>query len=353
MGLYQLIFMNSVPEYAAVNESVEIAKRFSSGSEGFINGVLRQFIRDRAYVGPPDRAKGEVEHLSIKYSYAPWIVELWLASYDSETVEALLAAGNMTPEFAIRVNQMKITREDLIERLNAKGFRVRPSARAPQGVLVNGSNLLESRLYKNGMFSVQDESSQLAVEMAGPQEGETIIDVCAAPGGKSLAMAEKMKNRGKIYAWDIYHRKLPLIEQDARRLGIDIIETSSWDSTRVNSAMINCADRVFVDAPCSGLGVVRRKPEIKYKENPAEMSELTNKQLEILTASAHYVKPGGTLVYSTCTISKDENQGTIRKFLRRNKAFEVKDTLQLLPHVDSMDGFFICSMRRTENVLGE
>ncbi|MDR1136109.1 MAG: 16S rRNA (cytosine(967)-C(5))-methyltransferase RsmB [Clostridiales Family XIII bacterium] len=353
MGLYQLIFMNSVPEYAAVNESVEIAKRFSNGGEGFINGVLRQFLRDKDYVGPPDRNENETQHLSIKYSYAPWIVELWRSSYDAETTEALLAAGNMTPEFSIRVNQTKITREDLLERLNAKGFEVRASARASQGILVKGSNLLEGRLYKNGMFSVQDESSQIAAAMAAPQEGDTIIDVCSAPGGKSLAMAERMNNRGKIYAWDIYHRKLSLIEQEARRLGIDIIETGSWDSTRINSAMVNRADRVFVDAPCSGLGVVRRKPEIKYKENPGELAELPKKQLEILTASANYVKPGGLLVYSTCTISKQENQGVIKRFLRRNRGFEIVDTLQLLPHVDNMDGFFICSMRRTENVLGE
>ncbi|MDR1572250.1 MAG: 16S rRNA (cytosine(967)-C(5))-methyltransferase RsmB [Clostridiales Family XIII bacterium] len=353
MGLYQLIFMNSVPEYAAVNESVDLAKRFAAGREGFVNGVLRQFIRDKDYVKLPDRSKDELAYLSIKYSYDPWIVKLWLESYDSETVEALLAAGNETPDFSIRTNLLKTSREDLLARLSAKGFDARPSERAPYGLLVDGSNLLYSRFYKNGLFSVQDESSQIAVGILDPKEGETIVDVCAAPGGKSLAMAERMRDRGRIYAWDIYLRKLSQLEQEARRLGIGIVETGTWDATRVNSALINKADRVLVDAPCSGLGVVRRKPEIKYKEVAGDLKELQAKQYEILDASSNYVRPGGFLVYCTCTISRDENQKIVSDFLRKHRGFERLDTLQLLPNVDRMDGFFVCKMRRTENILEE
>jgi 16S rRNA (cytosine967-C5)-methyltransferase len=351
MGLYQLLFMNSVPDYAAVDESVELAKRFSPGHEGFINGVLRQYIRDRDYVTLPPRGEDEVRYLSVKYSYADWIVKLWLDRYGPEAAEELLAAGNATPDFAIRVNRLKAERGDILNRLTAKDYSVRLSERAPQGLLVTGANLLDGRMYKNGLFSVQEESSQIAVEFADPRPGEVIIDVCAAPGGKTFAMAERMGDRGKIYAWDIYKRKLSQIEQDAKRLGVRIVETDMWDATRVRTGLVGKADRVFADVPCMGLGVVRRKPEIKYKENRDELEAISKKQADILQASSQYVKPGGFLIYATCSISKQENQGVIADFLKKSKDFKRVDMLELMPHIDKMDGFFVCKMQREDRSL--
>ncbi|MDR2356417.1 MAG: 16S rRNA (cytosine(967)-C(5))-methyltransferase RsmB [Clostridiales Family XIII bacterium] len=348
MGLYQLLFMNSVPEYAAVDESVNLAKRFSPGHESFINGVLRQYLRDKDYVTLPARADDEVRYLSVKYSYADWIVKLWLDRYGSADAEALLAAGNETPDFAVRVNRLKTRREDLLTRLCAKGYDVRISERAPQCLLVKGANLLGGRLYKSGLFSVQEESSQIAVEFADPQPGELIIDVCAAPGGKTFAMAERMGDRGKIYAWDIYKRKLSQIEQDAKRLGVRIVETDAWDATRVRSELIGKADRVFADVPCMGLGVVRRKPEIKYKENSDELASITKKQGDILEASSNYVKPNGFLIYATCSVSKQENQSVVAHFLKRHRDFKRVDTLELMPHIDKTDGFFVCKLQRND-----
>jgi 16S rRNA (cytosine967-C5)-methyltransferase len=348
MGLYQLLFMNSVPEYAAVDESVDLAKRFSPGHEGFINGVLRQYIRDKDYVNLPARADDEVRYLSVKYSYADWIVRLWLERYGSEDAEALLAAGNETPDFAIRVNRLKAERKDVLARLTAKGYDVRASVRAPQGLLVKGANLLGGRMYKSGLFSVQEEGSQIVAEIVDPQPGDLIVDVCAAPGGKAFAMAERMGDRGKIYAWDIYKRKLSQIEQDAKRLGIRIVETDTWDATRVRSALIGKADRVLADVPCMGLGVVRRKPEIKYKENSDELASITKKQTDILEASSNYVKPGGFLIYATCSISKQENQGIVARFLKGHRDFKRVDMLELMPHIDKTDGFFICKLRRND-----
>ncbi|MDR1573552.1 MAG: 16S rRNA (cytosine(967)-C(5))-methyltransferase RsmB [Clostridiales Family XIII bacterium] len=348
MGLYQLLFMNSVPEYAAVDESVDLAKRFSPGHEGFINGVLRQYIRDKAYVTLPAREDDEVKYLSVKYSYAEWIVRLWLDRYGSEAAEALLAAGNETPDFVIRVNRLKAKREDVLSRLTAKGYAVRVSERAPQALLVKGANLLGGRMYKSGLFSVQEESSQIAVEVVDPQPGETVIDVCAAPGGKAFAMAERMGDRGKIYAWDIYKRKLSQIEQDAKRLGVRIVETDTWDATRVRSALIGKADRVLADVPCMGLGVVRRKPEIKYKENRDELESITKKQADILETSSQYVKPGGFLIYATCSLSRQENQGIIAPFLKKHRDFKRVDMVELMPHIDKTDGFFICKLHRTD-----
>jgi 16S rRNA (cytosine967-C5)-methyltransferase len=187
--------------------------------------------------------------------------------------------------------------------------------------------------------------------MLDPQPYETIIDVCAAPGGKTLAIAEKMKNRGSVISWDIYKRKLAIIEKEAERLGVEIVTTRTWDATRVDSSMIQKADRVLVDAPCSGLGVVRRKPEIKYKKKDKDFGELPKKQLAILSASSKYVKPGGTLVYSTCTISQHENQMVIKEFLKRNPGYIKEEELQLLPNVNNTDGFFICRMKKDDCLI--
>ncbi|MBR1993767.1 MAG: methyltransferase domain-containing protein, partial [Firmicutes bacterium] len=216
---------------------------------------------------------------------------------------------------------------------------------------VKGSGLLDTELYKMGMFTPQDESSMLVAEKLDPKHGETVMDVCAAPGGKTTAIAERMNNTGRIIASDIYRRKLDLIDREAKRLGITNIETRSWDATRVDSSMIQKADRVLVDAPCSGLGVARRKPEIKYKERTSDMDLLPKKQLAILSASSGYVKPGGTLVYSTCTINPEENEGVVNAFLKKNTTFKKEESIQLLPNVNGTDGFYICVMKKDVSLI--
>lgn len=349
MGVYQLAKMDSVPEYAAVNESVKLAKRYAKGRDGFINGVLRNYISKKYAIKLPDRSEDEINYLSVKYSYEPWIISLWLSVFDVDQVEDLLRAGNETPDLTIRTNPLRISRDELEKALLQRGFKVRKGEYGPQALNVQGSFLLESELYNNGLFSVQDEASQMVVEHLDPRPGETVMDICAAPGGKTLAMAEKMQNSGVIHASDIYGRKLDIIPRDADRLGITIVQTKTWDGTKVDSAMIEKADRVLVDAPCSGLGVIRRKPEIKYKHYGEEMLGLPKKQLDILSASAHYVKPGGVLLYSTCTINPAENERVVQDFLRHNALFEVEERIQYLPSVHGTDGFFVCKMRRSGN----
>jgi 16S rRNA (cytosine967-C5)-methyltransferase len=351
MGVYQLAKMDSVPEYAAVNESVKLAKRFAKGREGFINGVLRSYIAKKYAIKLPDRSEDEVKYLSIKYSYEPWMVSLWMDVYDTDFVEELLKAGNETPELTIRVNTLRTSKEDLMKALTQRGFKVKVGEHSPLALHVRGSFLLESEFYNQGLFSVQDEASQMVVEMLDPQAGETIIDVCAAPGGKTLAMAEKMHNIGKIVASDIYKRKLDIIIKESVRLGVSIIETKTWDSTKVDSALIDKADRVLVDAPCSGLGVVRRKPEIKYKKFGDEIIGLPSKQVAILSASAYYVKPGGILLYSTCTINPTENDNVVRAFLRVNSSFEIEEKTQYYPNIHGTDGFFICKMKKSSKLV--
>ncbi len=351
MGIYQISYMDSVPEYAAVNESVLLAKRFCRGREGFINGVLRAYLREKEHIELPDRNEDEIQYLSVKYSYEPWIIELWRDQYTAKFVEELLAAGNKTPDLVIRANLLRTSKEDLIEKLKVKGYEVSDGMLCKEALHVKGSDLLDGRLYKNGFFSVQDESSMLAVNMLDPKPNQTVIDVCAAPGGKTLFIAEKMNNRGEIIARDIYKRKLAIIDAEAERLGINIVTTKTWDATKIDSSMIEKADRVLVDAPCSGLGVVRRKPEIKFKKQTRESYGMPGKQLDILNASAKYVKPGGILLYSTCTISPYENQRVIGDFLKKNTKFKKVEMLQLLPHINNTDGFFLCKMQKEELVL--
>lgn len=345
MGIYQLGYMDSVPEYAAVNESVILAKRYCRGRSGFINGVLRGYVAKRLSLTLPDRTEDEVKYLSIKYSYEPWIVELWIDEFGVDCTEELLAAGNETPQNTIRLNWLKVMKQDLMGLLQDKGYEVEQGELCNNALYVKGSRLLDTEMYKMGLFSVQDESSMLVAEKLNPQQGDVVMDLCAAPGGKTMAIAERMNNTGRIIASDIYRRKLDLIDREADRLGIKIVETRSWDATRVDSSMVGKADRVLVDAPCSGLGVVRRKPEIKFKDKTEEMDLLPKKQLAILSAAAQYVKVDGTLLYSTCTINPYENQRVVADFLKKNPKFKVEEMTQLLPNKDHTDGFFICVMK--------
>lgn len=344
MGLYQLIYMDSVPEYAAVNETVNMARRFVRGQERFVNGVLRGYLKKRGEIKLPDAAKEPVKYLSVAYSVREWIVKLWLETYGMEKTEEILKAINLTPKLSVRVNLMKTETRVLADELKKEGFDVEISDKTDRGFLISGSKLLESEAYSNGLFSVQDIASIMASDILGANPGDSVADVCAAPGGKTLATAERMQNKGSIIAMDIYEHKLKLIEEQASRCGIDIIRTKCHDSTKEAYELTGKCDRVLADVPCSGLGVMGRKPEIKYRENP-DLEELIARQGEILAKASRYVKPGGTLVYSTCTINKEENENQIERFLEKNKDFTVDKEIQLLP-TEGTDGFFICRMIR-------
>lgn len=348
MGLYQLTYMQSVPEYAAVNESVNLAKKYCRGKAAFVNGVLRSYIRKKYDLTLPDRLEDEVRYLSIRYSYEPWIVKLWLSQFDVDFAEELMAAGNKTPDVAIRLNWLKVIKEDLIRKLENRGFEVREGKLCANTLYVKGGDLIDTPLYKHGLFSIQDESSLYATVMLAPQKGEYIVDTCAAPGGKTLAIAERMNNQGRVVASDIYKRKLDIINREAERLGIKNIKTYSWDATRVDAELVGRADRVIVDAPCSALGVIRRKPEIKYKTRSTEIQMLPSKQLAILSAASKYVKNGGVLLYCTCTINKKENEDLVNEFLRHYRTFSKEEQVELFPNVHSTDGFFICKMKKSD-----
>ena len=347
MGMYQLGWMDSVPEYAAVNESVALARKYCKGKAGLVNGVLREYLNRRIRMRLPERDEDEIRYLSVKYSYAPWIIEKWLEFYKMDFVERLLEAGNQKAPMTIRYNWLKIVKQDLIDQLRERGYEVEEGKICKNSLYVRGSGLLDTEFYRMGLFTPQDESSTLVSEKLDPRHGDLVVDVCAAPGGKTTAIAERMTNTGKIIATDIYRRRLDQVDKEARRLGIVNIETRAWDATRVDSSLVEKADRVLCDVPCSGLGVIRRKPEIKYKEKTREMDYLPQKQLAILSASSEYVKPNGTLIYSTCTINPEENEKVVNAFLKKYTWFRKEERTLLLPNINGTDGFFICVMKRT------
>ena len=351
MGIYQLAGMNSVPDYAAVDECVKMAKNLAKGRENFINGVLRSYIREKDNIEFPKKEDDFMEYLSINYSFKPWTIEKWIREFGEDQIEDLLKASNDTPRLTLRVNTLKVGRDQLIERLADKDIKSIPSTMSQETLHVEGGQIVKADLYKNGFYSIQDDSSYLAVKILDPQPGETIIDTCAAPGGKSLAIAEKMGNKGRVIAFDIYVRKLKEITDNAKRLGIDIVETKSWDSRRTESSFQDKADRVIVDAPCSALGLIRRKPEIKYKEWDHKLAvDLMRTQLDILKAAAEYLKPGGTLVYCTCTLDRGENEDVVKRFLQFDKTFTKEDDFILLPHINHTNGFYICKMKKSSNI---
>ena len=364
MGLYQIIYLDSVPEYAAVNECVNMTRKISPKHASFVNGVLRNYSRKKDTIKLPDKKNDYISYLSVKYSFSKWIIRKWAKTYDKDFLEELLSASNETPPLTIRVNTLKITKEDLKEKLIEKGFEVTDGKYNDEALNVKGSNLIfNNELYTQGYFQIQDESSMLAVKVLDPQPDDLVIDVCAAPGSKTMFTSEMMKNEGLIIARDIFDHKLQLLSNDIERLGVDIIKTEKFDALNLDEMLIEKADRVLVDAPCSGLGVIRRKPEIKYNRTEAEVKELVKMQYKILQNSSKYVKNNGFLIYSTCTITEEENIEVVDRFLKENAEFsiETKDlkveeklinkdgTIRLYPNIHGTDGFFICKMRKNND----
>lgn len=356
MGIYQLMFMDSVPASAAVNESVKLCKKLKLFSaEGFVNALLRNFLRNGKNV---DYSGLELpERLSVEYSCPRWITEKWIAEYGEENAVRALKASLGAPPLYARVNTTKISDEDLVKMLKKEGVRAAVNPKLAGCIKLEKTGDIEQLdSFKQGFFHIQDVSSQLCCLTLKPIVNETVLDICAAPGGKTFTMAEIMGNNGKIISMDMYEQRVELIEQGAKRLGLRIVEALENNAVRFNEQLPE-ADRVLCDAPCSGLGVIRRKPEIKYKQQ-SDFDELPRLQKAILDVSARYVKVGGTLVYSTCTLSRAENDDVARDFAASHPEFspivqplayegaENSPTRTFFPEEDGGDGFFTASFRR-------
>ena len=378
MGVYQILYMNSVPNYAAVNESVALARRFARGTNGFINGVLRNFIRNMGSASEID-VKGQLEYLSIRYSCQLKLVEELVSMLGFEHAKVLLEHAGHRPPLSIRVNIAQISVKELADRLRANGFEIEGSKLSDRVLLVKGGALTEANEYKKGLFSIQSEESCAIADFADAKSTELVIDLCAAPGGKAAAMAEQMLKpststepmtktepgkqpststepltktepgiaSGKVIALELYEHRAALIEATARRLGLENIEVRCQDAVEQIDALVGKADLVLADVPCSGLGVIRRKPEMKYRDE-FDFDELVEIQKSILETGSSYLKPGGRLIYSTCTINPRENELMVKDFLERHEEFISEKEVKLSPFDNGYDGFYMNKLKKIE-----
>lgn len=361
-AVYQIYFMDRVPEFAAVNQAVEISKIKDKRSSAFVNGVLRNILRNKDEFNNI-KEKDVTKRLSIEYSHPEWMVKKFIKSYGEKFSRELMDANNKSPELSVRVNTLKTNRERIIELLSRKDVEVKGRP-IEEGLILRGfSSLEKSEEMSTGLITIQDESSMLVAKILEPMPGERIMDLCSAPGGKTTHIAQLMKNKGEIIAFDIHEHKLELVKSNAKRLGIDIIRTHLNDASVYQEKFNEYADRVLIDAPCSGIGLLRKKPEIRWNLSEEDIYKLEKIQYDIIKNGAKYVKKGGILVYSTCTITEEEDENILNRFLNEHNNFEIVDICSLLPkeitsstcrngyiklfpNTHSTDGFFIAKLKR-------
>ncbi len=346
MGIYQIIFLDKIPKSAAVNESVNLAKRYGhASSSNFVNAILRK-IEKNDYE-EFFKIEDDIERISKTTSMPKWIVEELMKSNDEKEVEQICKNSNIKPKVTIRVNTLKINKQELIERLKEKNTECKETAEKLDDFLIleKVKNIENVEEFKQGYFTIQDISAGQTAKILNPQPGELVLDACSAPGGKTTYMAELMKNKGKIEAWDIHEHRTKLVEQNAQRLGINIIETKVKDASLYDESLKEKFDKILLDVPCLGIGVIKRKPDIKWQRKPEDIEKITEIQKKILNNCSKYLKNNGTIVYSTCSILKDENEEVVNEFLKENSEYYIKpeETRNILPNQEE-DGFFICKI---------
>jgi len=366
LGVYQIMHMDRVPAPAAVNEAVNQARRFGhAGSVKFVNGVLRNILRSAEEINFPDLEANPAGHISVRYSHSRWLVEKWIELLGVRETIDLCLADNQPPPLTVRANTLKTGRNDLLALLREMGLQADKSRYAPEGIDLRHTGGLQGLApFEEGLFQVQDEGSMLAGHAVGAVPGALVIDAAAAPGGKSTHLAQIMRDRGTVIACDIHPHKLKLIKDNCRRLGITCISTVEADARSIGERYRNKADYVLLDAPCSGTGVLRRRPDLRWRKVPGRLPGLVALQRELLDSAAQCVKPGGVLVYSTCSVLPEENINQVRDFLKRSIHFTAGDLsvclpaalggeetlrrgyIQLYPHRHGTDGFFIARLIR-------
>lgn len=363
MGLYQIFGMTKVPESAACNESVKLARKFGNvGMAKFVNALLRSSIRRRQELTIPSRDDNPLLYLALTYHQQEWLIREWIKEYGFDDTEKLCQYFDSIPTLCLRTNTTRISRDELIEQLKQEGLEAEKAAYSPEGIYVRDiPNISSVKALKDGLAIIQDEPSQLVAHVLDPQPHELILDVCAAPGGKTTHIAALGGPTCTVYGGDIYEHKLRLIENNAHHLGLSNIRIMLQNACTIGHSYANQADRVLVDAPCSGLGVLRHKIDLRWRKKPSDLKTLPALQKRILDSAAQCVKPGGILVYSTCTINEKENSGIVQQFLKDHPEFQLENAadfcslpnhdgpcIQLLPHRDQLDGFFIARMKRGE-----
>lgn len=358
VSLYQLLYMEDIPSSAAVNEGVELTRRMGQKyAAGFVNGLLRSFLRgDRRLPSLPGESLAQ--QLSAEYSCPQWLVEEWLDSYGEESTASILSASLGQPPLYARVNTLRWTLPQVLEQLEKDGVSAHPAEGVEDGIRFQSGGIEQLEAYRAGAFHLQDLSSQLCARLADARPGMRVLDLCAAPGGKAFTMAQFMEDQGELIACDLHEKRVGLIRQGAERLGIRCIRPLANDAAKLREEWMGGFDRVLCDVPCSGLGIIRRKPEIKYKP-PEELEKLPEIQYKILETSANYVKEGGLLTYSTCTLRRLENDQVVDRFLREHREFvpsplpggldpQASGRITLFPSRMDSDGFFVARLQRRE-----
>ncbi|GIM27857.1 ribosomal RNA small subunit methyltransferase B [Clostridium polyendosporum] len=358
-AIYQIRFLDKIPDYAIVNEAVNLAKRVSLQSSKFVNGVLRNYLRNK----DKDFNKGtsNIKRLAFEYSMEEWMVELFIRQYGEEVAKKILLGLNSTPDVTVRVNQLKKDYDDVFEQLKIQGYEVEEGFICPEAInIIKGRNIEVNPLFKEGCITVQDESAMLVAPSMDLEDDLKVLDLCSAPGGKTTHIGELMNNHGGILAFDVYDHKLELIKENCKRLGLTNIEAQIMDATKLNSAYVSCADRVLIDVPCSGLGIIRKKPEIKWTKSPKDLKDIIDIQRKIMENGWNYVKPNGIMLYSTCTLNKKENEENIQWFLSKHKDAVIEKlfvgkadnliynndgSLTIIPN-SRMDGFYIAKLMK-------
>lgn len=324
MGIYQIIFLDKIPKSAAVNESVELAKRYGhKSSSNFVNAILRKI--DKKDYEEFFNIKDDIERISKTYSIPKWLLKRLSEHLDAKEIEEIAKSSDLRPKISIRINKLKTTKENLIKNLKKRNIKIKEGLLEDFLILENIKNIEEILEFKEGKFTIQDETAGLIPIILEPKPKDIILDACSSPGGKTTYLAEMMENKGKIEAWDIHEHRIKLVEKTAKRLGITIIKENVNDASIYNEKYKEEFDKILLDVPCLGTGVLKRKPDIKWQKNEKDIEKITNMQKEILKTCSKYLKKGGRLVYSTCSILKEENENIIEEFLKENKNFEIEE----------------------------
>ena len=346
MGAYQMIFLDKIPKSAAVNESVNLAKRYGHvSSSNFTNAILRRI--SKTDYEELFKIQDDIERISKTTSMPEWIVEELAKNNDMEKVTEICKNSNIRPKMTIRINKIKTTKDELKKKLQEKNIECIETNYEDFLIFRKLKNVENLKEFSEGLFTIQDISAGQTAKLLDPKPGECVLDACAAPGGKTTYIAEIMENTGKVEAWDIYEHRTKLIEQNAKRLGINIIQTKINDASKYDEKLNEKFDKILLDVPCLGIGVIKRKPDIKWQRKPEDVEAITKIQKEILNNCSKYLKNGGTIVYSTCSIFKKENEDVIYEFLQNNKDFKIDENsiINILPD-EEKDGFFMCKINK-------
>jgi len=359
LGSYQILFLTRTPASAAVNESVELAKRIRGrGGASFVNAVLRSLIRQKGEIPYPKMDEDPGGHMAVTESHPSWLIRRWLEEMGVEETLRICKWDNQIAPLTLRTNTLKIDREQLIMKLRDKGLSPSPTLYSSEGIMLGGAPpVSELPFFKEGLYVIQDEASQLVTSILDPRPGECIFDACAAPGGKTTHIAQRMKNEGEVYALDLNRQKLGLIEEACQRVGIKIVKVLKGDASHSFPTPKGMKfDRILADVPCSGFGTLRRNPDLRWRKGEEEIKRLSEVQSSILRNLSSYVKEGGILVYSTCTVFHEENEDVVERFLSEHPEFQLdqidqipldrchpfikKGYLKTFPPMSEMDGFF-------------